>query len=87
MAQLLPQNDHSPDRWLRRLDRAAGSMNPFLAMTVIGLVILNLTCVALMATHLPITRGALAHTACPASPSDSTNAGPPPSGDMKAWGY
>ena len=87
MAQLFPQDDHSPDRWLRRLDRAAGSMNPFLTMLVLGLVVLNLTSLALLAARLPITRGTPAHTACPLSPSDTSSTAPPPSGDIKAWGY
>jgi len=87
MAQLFPQDDHSPDRWLRRLDRAAGSMNPFLTMLVLGLVVLNLTSLALLAARLPITHGPPAHTACPVSPADSTDPAPSPSGDIKAWGY
>ena len=56
MAQHLPRPDHSLDPWLRRLDRAAGWMNPFLVVLAIGLAILNLTCLALLASQLPITR-------------------------------
>jgi hypothetical protein len=79
MAQLLPQHHRSPDRWLRRIDRAAGIMNPFLNVLAIGLVILNLTCLALLAARLPITHGTVGLTAC----TDH----PPPTGDVKAWGY
>jgi hypothetical protein len=78
MAQLLPQRHRSPDRWLRRLDRAAGVMNPFLSVLAIGLVILNLTCVALLAARLPITHRTAGVAAC---------TDPPPTGDVKAWGY
>jgi hypothetical protein len=50
-----PQDDHSHEPLMRRLDRAAGEINPFLMVLILGLVILNLTCfVALMATHIPI---------------------------------
>src|SRR5260370_1429654 len=54
MAQLFPHPHHSPDRWLRRLDRAASAMNPFLTVLAIGLLILNLTCLASLASRLPI---------------------------------
>jgi hypothetical protein len=39
MAQPFPHPHHSPDHWLRRLDRAAGAMNPFLAVLAIGLAL------------------------------------------------
>jgi hypothetical protein len=87
MAQLFPQRHHSPDRWLRRLDRAADSMNPFLTVLAIGLVMLNLICVALVASRLPITRGTLSFTACLPSSASASGAAPPPTGDVKAWGY
>jgi hypothetical protein len=56
MAHHLPRPEHSLDRWLRGLNRAAGRMNPFLIVLAIGLVILNLVCLALLAPHLTITR-------------------------------
>ncbi len=34
----------TPGRLVRRLDRAAGEINPFLAAVAIGLVMLNLCC-------------------------------------------
>ena len=57
MAQLFPHPDNSPESWLRRLDRAAAAMNPFLTLLAIGLAVLNLTVLALLASQLPITRG------------------------------
>jgi hypothetical protein len=56
MAQRFPRHHHSPEQWLRRLDGAADGMNPFLTTVANGLVILNLTCLALLATHLEVTR-------------------------------
>src|SRR5712691_10078523 len=70
MAQHLPRPDHSLDPWLRRLDRAAGRMNPFLVVLAIGLAVLNLTCLALLASQLPITRRA--RTPRPRSPASPT---------------
>jgi hypothetical protein len=87
MAQLLPQPDHSPDRWLRRLDRAADTMNPFLSVLAIGLAILNLTCVALLASRLPITHDTVGLAARLPSSASSPGTAPPPTGDVKAWGY
>ena len=85
MAQLSPQPHHSPERWLRRLDRAADGINPFLIVLAIGLGILNLTCLALLASHLPITRGTPGLSACPLSSAGSPGALPPASGDQRAW--
>ncbi len=65
MAQLFPQRHHSPDRWLRRLDRAADNMNPFLIVLAIGLAILNLTSLAVLASRLVIHRDMLSLSACP----------------------
>jgi len=85
MAQLFPRPHHSPDRWLRRLDGAAGRMNPALTLVAIGLVILNLTCLLLLAPHLPITHGAPGLAACPASFASGPGAGPSPTPDFRAW--
>ncbi len=83
MAYHPPRPDHSSDRWLRRLDRAAGRMNPFLVVLAIGLAILNLTCLALLAPQLPITR----HP--PGSDTSASLAGDPDpapaSGEPKRW--
>ena len=83
MAYHQPRPDRSLDRWLRRLDRAADRMNPFLAVLAIGLAILNLTCLALLASQLPITRhpaGADPPAALAADPSPA-----PTSGEPRRW--
>jgi len=85
MAQLFPHPHHSPDRWLRRLDRAAGAMNPILTVLVIGLAVLNLTCLALLVSRLPITHGRPDLSACLPSAASSPGAAPPASGDQRAW--
>ncbi len=41
---------------LLRIDRAAGQLNPYLAVVAIGLLVLNLTCLVLLAAHVPVTR-------------------------------
>jgi hypothetical protein len=42
---------------MRRLDRVAGEVNPYLIILAVGLFILNLTCfVALEGSSLPITK-------------------------------
>jgi hypothetical protein len=90
MAQLVPRPRHSLDRWLRRLDRASGNINPFLTVLAIGLAILNLTCIALLAPRLPITRDTLGQgrsAACLPSPVSDPGPAPPPTGDMRAWVY
>jgi hypothetical protein len=59
-------------RWLRRLDHAAGQLNPFLAMIAIGLAILDAAClIALIdAGSLAIRRPAPdAAVSAPAAPS------------------
>ena len=85
MAQRLPRDRYSLDRWLRRLDDAADSINPFLTVLAIGLAVLNLTCVALLATDLAFTHDA---PGAPASlspltqtPTGSTGV----TGDIRAW--
>lgn len=84
MAQRFSHPHHSPDRWLRRLDRAADTMNPFLTVLAIGLAILNLTSLALLAPRLPITREAPGLSAClPSSASDPGAA--PHAGDLRGW--
>ncbi len=81
MAQLFPHPHHSPDRWLRRLDRAASAMNPFLTVLAIGLLILNLTCLASLASRLPIAHGTPGLSACPPLSASSPDA----TGDHRAW--
>ena len=74
MARLFSHPDHSPESWLRRLDRAAERMNPFLTVLMIGLAILNLTSVASLALRLPITRDPPGLSACPPSPAGNPGA-------------
>ncbi len=85
MAQPFPQPHHSPDRWLRRLDRAAGTMNPFLTVLAIGLAMLNLTCLALLASHSPISRDTPGLSDRLHSSAGSPGADPPAPRDLRAW--
>jgi hypothetical protein len=85
MAQLFSPPHHSPDRWLRRLDRAAGRMNPFLSVLAIGLAILDLTSLALLASRLPITRDTPGLSACLPSSAGNPGAAPPTTGDLRGW--
>jgi len=84
MAQHLPRPDHSLDPWLRRLDRAAGRMNPFLVVLAIGLAILNLTCLALLAAQLPITRHPPGSADFPASLAGGAGTAPADS-EARRW--
>ena len=84
MAQLFPHPDNSPESWLRRLDRAAAAMNPFLTLLAIGLAVLNLTCLALLASQLPITRGTPGVSPGPALSAGSRGAASPPTADQRA---
>jgi hypothetical protein len=85
MAQFFPHPRHPPDRWLRRLDRAAGAMNPVLTLLAIGLAILNLTSLALLAPRLPITSGMPEVSTCLPLSASRAGAAPPVSGDQRAW--
>jgi hypothetical protein len=40
-----PRRGRSPERFFRRLDRAAAALNPILTIIAIGLVILDIICV------------------------------------------
>ena len=90
MAYHPPRPDHSLDRWLRRLDRAAYNINPVLTVLAIGLAVLNLTAILLLAPRLPISRDTLGlGVAASCLPSPASDPGPasPPSADLKAWGF
>ena len=66
---------------MRRLERALGEVNPFLIAVVIGLFVLDLTCV--LALSLPIGR----LTACVAGPAARATAlgkAPPPQPQLAA---
>lgn len=57
MQRYSQRDDQTSEPLLRRLDRVAGEVNPFLIILMIGLLILNLTrVVTLGLTNLPITR-------------------------------
>jgi len=51
------RHDPAPEPLWRRLDRAAGEVNPFLMLVAIGLVILYLTCLFGLLIKLPIRYG------------------------------
>jgi hypothetical protein len=55
-----------PSQMLRRLDRALSQLNPWLAAVVMGLVVLDLTCLA--ARLLPVSH--LAACTADAAPPD-----------------
>ena len=65
MAQPSRDQHHSPTRWLRRLDRAAARMNPFLMLLAIGLLALNATCFLLLAQKFPVVRLGMGQQTCP----------------------
>jgi hypothetical protein len=55
-----------PQPMLRRLERAAGAINPFLIMIAIGLVILDLSCLlALRLARMPLPRASVIEIAIP----------------------
>jgi hypothetical protein len=60
-------DDPAPEPLWRRLDRAAGELNPFLMLLAIGLVILYLTGAFGLLLKLPITYGS-PNAACATSP-------------------
>jgi hypothetical protein len=66
MRHLFRRNHQVPEPLWRRLDRAAGEINPFLIVLVIGLGLLQLTCLIGLLIKLPITH--VDRTACAAPP-------------------
>jgi hypothetical protein len=60
-------------------------MNPFLTVLAIGLALLNLTCLAVLASRLPLTHGMPAISACPPLSAGNSGAAPPPTGDQRSW--
>jgi hypothetical protein len=63
----------------RRLDRVAGEINPFLMVLVVGLVLLNLTClVGLVVSNLPMMQISLSS---PSSRMSTIGPVTPPSAD------
>ena len=76
MHEPFPHDRDTPGRCLRGLERAAAHLNPYLTAIVIGLSVLNLTCLALLAPHWVITRNAAAFSACPSPFADPRGAVP-----------
>jgi len=57
MQRLSPRPDRPSEPLMRRLDRVAGEINPFLVILAVGLVILNLARLATLGlSSFPITR-------------------------------
>ena len=57
MQRLSPRDDRPVERLMRRLDRAAGEINPILAILMVGLLILAaVRIVSLGLSGIPITR-------------------------------
>ncbi len=84
MAQRVPRDRSWLDRWLRRVDQAADTINPLLALLAIGLAVLDLTCFALLATRLAFTHCPANLEACPLpAPAAATET---PTRDLRAWG-
>jgi hypothetical protein len=55
-----------PQPMLRRLERAAGDINPFLIVIAIGLVVLDLSCfLALQVARLPLRHAGMIEIAAP----------------------
>jgi hypothetical protein len=68
---------------LRRLDRVAGEINPFLIVIAIGLVVLDLSCLlAQQLARMPLRRASVIEIAMPhvamAAERDGRQAGAPP---------
>jgi len=57
MQRLSPRDDRPSEPLMRRLDRAADRVNPFLIVLIIGLLVLNLARLATLGlANFPITR-------------------------------
>jgi hypothetical protein len=81
MRRIFSQYDHPLGRLVRRLDDVALRLNPFLALAIIGLLILNFACALNLIDwrNLPETPPPLAgsgHLAAP-PPADSNLSGAP----------
>ena len=74
------RDDQTSEQLLRRLDRVAGEVNPFLIILMVGLLILNLTRVVTLGLKtLPITRVDPSCLISPTSTSSSIGGVYPPS--------
>jgi hypothetical protein len=75
MQRLSPRDGRRLELLMRRLDRTAGEINPFLIIMMVGLLILNLTRLFTMVllTNFPITR---VDPSCIVAPPTATMGGP-----------
>jgi len=74
MRQHSPRDDQASESLIRRLDRAADGLNPFLIILMVGLLILIVTRVAAMGlAHFPITRVDPSCLISPVSTSSGSN--------------
>jgi hypothetical protein len=75
MRQHSPRDDQASESLMRRLDRAADGVNPFLIILMVGLLVLTVIRVAAMGlSNFPITR---VDPSCLISPVSTTNGGEP----------
>jgi hypothetical protein len=73
MQRLSPRDGRRLELLMRRLDRAAGEINPILTILMVGLLILNLTRLFTMVLpNFPITR---VDSSCIISPPTATTGG------------
>jgi hypothetical protein len=71
MQRRSPRDDQASEPLMRRLDRIAEEINPFLTILMVGLLILTaIRVVALGLSNLPITR---VDPSCLISPASATN--------------
>jgi len=80
MQRLSPRDDRPSEPLMRRLDRVAGEINPFLIVLMVGLLILDLTrLVTLGLSNFPITRVDPSCLILPASTASDVEADKRPS--------
>ena len=73
MQRFSPRHDRASEPLMRRLDRAANQVNPFLIILIAGLVVLNLARLATIGlANFPITR---VDPTCLTSPSAAARSG------------
>jgi hypothetical protein len=70
MQRLSPRDDQRSEPLMRRLDRVADEINPYLIVLMVGLLILNLTrLVSLGLANFPVTR---VDPSCLVTPASAT---------------
>jgi hypothetical protein len=71
MQRRSPRDDQASEPLMRRLDRVADEVNPFLIILMVGLLILTVVRIATMGlSNFPITR---VNPSCLISPASTTN--------------